>query len=650
VRRLLPLTALGLALLALPAAAQAIPGAKPCRGQSFLRCATLKVPIDRTGTVGGTVGLKVAYQRGTKPVLVALTGGPGQSGVSFGADFALSLHSALRKYRLAVLDQRGTGGSGLLRCNALQKLTALEDFTPAAIAACGTSIGARRAYYGTIDTVADIEALRKALGSPKIALMGVSYGTYVAAQYARVHPDRVSRLILDSAVGPDGVDPLTLDTIARIPRILSDQCLKGGCRGVTSDPTADLETLIGRLHAGRPVTGTVFDRTGKGRTRSVRTVAQVFSLLSGVDLNSGLGSLLPGAIAAANAGDGAPLVRLLQVGDGGAEPATDLSYGLNVAATCDDVRLPFAFGDSFAVRQAKLQAAAAAVPAAERGPFSTADLVALSSAVSCVQWPGTPVPAGPSHAPLPNVPTLILGGGQDMRTPIENARAIAAQIPKATVVQVPGNGHDELDSDLTGCAAKALARFSAGTAIGTPCAGKSDQPPLQPLPPTALKQLVPAPGVAGDRGRVVTATRLTLGDAISVFEAYFYSGLPERDVPGGLRGGTVRIVDTNWHTGIQFGKDQYLRGVRVSGNLDVDNDVVIGEFRIDGPGSLDGRLSLSRSGRITGTIQGRRIATSRVGTRAAAAAAGATPAQLGLAPLPAWPTAPSKTPRAPLIR
>ena len=69
-------------LLSLPAAAHAIPGATVCPQQAAFRCATVTVPVDRTGGVGGQIGLKVAYQPGSKPVLVALTGGPGQPGVA----------------------------------------------------------------------------------------------------------------------------------------------------------------------------------------------------------------------------------------------------------------------------------------------------------------------------------------------------------------------------------------------------------------------------------------------------------------------------------------------------------------------------------------------------------------------------------------
>src|SRR4051794_25697045 len=106
-----------------PASAVAAPALTPCRGQDDFGCGTLTVPLDRTGATPGTVALHYASRRrGPKPVLIALSGGPGQSSVSAASSFAISLEPALSRYRLAVLDQRGTGESGVLDCPNLQRL------------------------------------------------------------------------------------------------------------------------------------------------------------------------------------------------------------------------------------------------------------------------------------------------------------------------------------------------------------------------------------------------------------------------------------------------------------------------------------------------------------------------------------------------
>src|SRR5262249_56651125 len=132
--------------------------------------------------------------------------GPGQSAVPEAAQFATSLSPALQRYRLVVLDQRGTGQSGALNCAPLQRLSELSTLSAALDAQCATQIGPQRAVYATTDSARGIDVLRQALQAPSVAVMGVSYGTFVAQQYARRFPDRVSLLILDSVVPPEGID------------------------------------------------------------------------------------------------------------------------------------------------------------------------------------------------------------------------------------------------------------------------------------------------------------------------------------------------------------------------------------------------------------------------------------------------------------
>ena len=137
-----------------------------------------------------------------KGVLVDLTGGPGQGGVAFVPRARARMRGLLRDYRLVMLDQRGTG-AGALRCPALQRAMGTSDLTvppPGSVEACAQALGPQRRFYSTADTVADLEALRVALGADKLTLDGVSYGTFVAERYAIAHPDRVARLVLDSVV------------------------------------------------------------------------------------------------------------------------------------------------------------------------------------------------------------------------------------------------------------------------------------------------------------------------------------------------------------------------------------------------------------------------------------------------------------------
>lgn len=52
------------------------------------------------------------------------------------------------------------------------------------------------------DHVADLEALRRALGDERLVLVGHSMGTWLAMAYAQEHPDRVAGLVLMAPVWP----------------------------------------------------------------------------------------------------------------------------------------------------------------------------------------------------------------------------------------------------------------------------------------------------------------------------------------------------------------------------------------------------------------------------------------------------------------
>src|SRR4051812_5365947 len=82
-RAVLPALAALAALLSVPHAAQAALRFKSCVDFRGVRCATLSVPLDRTGADPGRVPLRIArVGRTSGPTLMYLSGGPGGAGVS----------------------------------------------------------------------------------------------------------------------------------------------------------------------------------------------------------------------------------------------------------------------------------------------------------------------------------------------------------------------------------------------------------------------------------------------------------------------------------------------------------------------------------------------------------------------------------------
>jgi pimeloyl-ACP methyl ester carboxylesterase len=596
--------ALALVALALvgPASAVAAPALKACPGQDGFGCATLDVPLDRTGAVAGTLGLHYAIQRrGPRPVLIALSGGPGQSSVEAASSFGLSLEPALRHYRLAVLDQRGTGASGVLDCPNLQGLRSLDAFLPSAVSDCANRIGPRRVDYATSDTVLDLDDLRKALGVDKIALMGISYGTHVALQYARAFPQHVDRLILDSIVGPNGPDPFLLDTYRNMPRVLAEQCAHGACRNATADPVADVAALVRRMNASGPLRGAFFDDRGRRVTTRYANPDELSFLLTAGDLNPYLQASLPAAISAARLGDTALLMRLRRIGQGAGTKLADLSFGLNAATGCADPPLPYSLQTPIPERPAIAQAALAAVPPTDYDPFDAQTVLRTSYVDDCLQWPVGAV-RPPFTGPLPDVPALLLGGRLDTRTPVENALATRRELPHAAVVTLKGSGHDTLDSDVTGCTARALELFVARRAVGHPCAGKNNGVFPLPLPPRSLKEFRSAPSVGGTRGRALFGVLDTAADARLTALQLLFAGLDVRG--GGLHGG--RFSGQSALDGaLRLRRYAYLPGLRITGTLHVSEGTLAGTVRVSG--KANGTLTLDRRGGATGVLGGRHV-------------------------------------------
>jgi pimeloyl-ACP methyl ester carboxylesterase len=462
-RRLAP-AVLALVLVAAGAApARAALQWSQCKSAQAFECAILRVPLDHSGKVPGTIPLHVARtKRGTHArYLVTLSGGPGQSAVA-DADFtADALSSARSRYGIIAVDQRGTGDSDPLSCPALQKITALNAETPARVRDCANRIGAARAFFSTADTVADLESLRQALHVPKLALQGISYGTFVAEQYARTYPTHTDRLILDSVVGKDGVDNLLLDTYAAIPRLVREQCANGSCQGITTDPLGDIRTLAKRIET-HPLTGHVIDARGQRRTMKLGAVGLAALLVSG-DLNPHLQAALPAAVHSAVTGDATPLLHLIQPAVGPPTPLRDLSEGLNIATTCDDNRMSFAIDSPVSGRPAALADALANAPTDRFGPFDRELVGAFSVDEECLLYPPT-VTTAPSTAPLPDVPALVLSGRQDWRTPLENGQSVAAEMPHGRSSS-PCRARATTSSTATSAAAS-IARCGASSRTG----------------------------------------------------------------------------------------------------------------------------------------------------------------------------------------
>ena len=582
-------TAAALAALLLAGAAAASAATTPvafvpCANAPGFGCAELTVPLDPSGQIPGTLSLaverRVAVTGTATQAIIGLAGGPGQSVVPFASGFAQEMGSALDTRDLIVFDQRGTGASGPLSCPAFAHINQ-AILQPSLVGTCASEIGATRGLYETDESVADIEAIREALGYSQVILYGTSYGTKVALRYAEQHPTDVAGLILDSTVPANGPDVFSASTFAAIPGMLAKLCANGACRGVTSDPMADLSTVVTALNA-QPVHTHVVGSDGRVHTVKL-TSDDVFNILVSGDLSPLLRADLPAALHAAAARHDYALLGSLNVSANA--PDGGINYELYFATSCEENSYPWNRADAPAQRAAEALAAFTAEPASTFAPFSAQTAYNESDAPYCAYWPFATASPESTTGTLPNVPTLIISGAEDLRTPSADAQSVASAIPDATLLVVPNTGHSVLGTEPTNCAQNGLNAFLAGKPIVQCTNAKipSDLYPA-PLPPQSLKAVRVATNTTGLPGKTVQAVLETLSDAINTGSDNFLNGssLSATIRYGGLRAGWASFS----LRGVRMHAYSYVPGVKVTGLYGTQNYrytlVVSGSHAADG--------------------------------------------------------------------
>ncbi len=591
----------------------------PCDDSNDFACGHLTVALDPSGSMTGTITL--AMRRHRAPVgeahsaIIALAGGPGQPALPFAEQFDEVLGPIAATRDEIAFDQRGIGLSDPLSCHAFERPSLYHSFGEL-IAACGDQLGPDRVFYTTADTVADIEAIREAGGYQKLVLYGTSYGTKVAEEYAQAYPSHVEALVLDSVVPPNGPEPLDRPTFAAVPRILRQMCAQRACVGITANPVADLSRLVARMDRA-PLQGRAINGEGKAHQVPLFSNELVELLLEG-DFSPFLRAEFLTSVAAAARQDTAPLARLINdLAHAEGEGQEDFDNPLYYATTCEEQDFPFNRAAGPGARLAQAAAAARALGASVFAPFTTANALDLSDIPACAYWPYTTPPPPPDDAPLPNVPTLILSGADDLRTPTANAREVAAEIPDAHLLVVPDTGHSVLSSDPTPCASDALQALFASKPV-KPCpqepAPASFRPP--PLPPVRLALVPPIRGYDGLPGRTLHAVALTLGDYVRqlVLELTESGSLESELLPklpiGGLRAGWAQLGEGM----ISLHGYSYVPGVTVSGTIKAG----VEDLQIGGSSAAQGTLRGEADKSLTGTLGTRHVVLPASGLSTAA--------------------------------
>ena len=421
-------------------------------------CTRFEVPEDWSAAGGRRIALKVAVVRADTaspdPDVVAfLDGGPGGAATDDYPAMAGALAPLRKRHALLLVDQRGTGGSNALDCESHGGSGGKHDPSPpqsqpasdlgeravalARLKECLARVMAHAdpEHYATSDAVHDLEAVRQALGSPPLDLIGVSYGTRMAQQYARAYPRSVRAIVLDSpvpnelALGSENARNLE-DELQRIAaRCRANQ----ECQRRFGDPYAALQRVHARL-ATHPQLLEVRDPyTFQLEQRSIGAsdLAQLLRFYAYSPLTA---ALVPYVVNEADAGRYAPLLGQAQLVIGDVEDHVNGSMALSVLCAEDADRVS---------------------DASEQGTVLGTDLVGWLR-TACGTWPHGTRPAGFNEPFASDLPVLVLSGSDDPVTPPRYARGIASHLPNGRMLELAGQGHAVLGA---GCAPKLAEDF-----------------------------------------------------------------------------------------------------------------------------------------------------------------------------------------------
>lgn len=186
---------------------------QPCQVNDWAaQCGTLSVFQDRATNSGRTIDIHVAVikARGEDPApdpIFWLAGGPGGSAIEDVPYAMRILGSANEQRDLVFVDQRGTGGSNKLTCDA----TTDPLQTAEVLRTCLANMDADPGAYTTAWGMDDLDDVRMALGYERINLYGGSYGGTAGQVYIQRHGKHVR------AAAFDGVSLLDVPMFERYP-------------------------------------------------------------------------------------------------------------------------------------------------------------------------------------------------------------------------------------------------------------------------------------------------------------------------------------------------------------------------------------------------------------------------------------------------
>ncbi len=562
------------------------------------KCGFVTVLVDPSDPLLGTMEIGYELHPRTdrsKPSLgtiVAVEGGPGYSTTASRSYFKDMLGPLLKRKRLLLVDNRGTGRSGAILCQPLQSY---EGDYVKAVGKCGRQLGEASDIYGSALAADDLAAVLDELEIDEVDLYGDSYGTFFSQAFAVAHPDRLRSLVLDGAYFIGGVDPFYIDTNRAMVDAFRYICERSPVCVGRSETTNDTIIQMTELLRKKPITGRAPNADGEMEEVTFDVGALIY-LTTAAATSPTLYRELDAAMRAALRAQpyNRPLLRLARETFyvGGAGQVREYSEGLYVAVACNDYPLPFDRMSPVAERPAQYKASRDQLR--NDAPYSFAPFTIhewVTAPVeyfdTCLKWPvpSNYVPPIPDGATYPDVPTLVLNGDLDSLTSPEGGIATANAFPNSTYVEVANATHVTAIGDFDRCASLIVRRFMRNLDAGdTSCASKYNEIRL-------VERFGKKAGSLEWGTPKQTTARVAAATVADVIARWWSMG----GFKGvGLRGGTFQTAG-NDHVSFDLDAVRWVDDVAVSGSVTWNRTTgaIDAAVKITGKGAVAGTLALS---------------------------------------------------------
>lgn len=425
----------------------------PCRLPGLsneVQCGSIKRPLEpvSAGTVV-PVEIDVHYvvfpalaRRSKAPPLFFLAGGPGQSAIDLAPKLDGLFNRLNQRRDIVFVDQRGTGKSAPLMCvqppaqasigQSLKTDTQIEQLSVCKKQWLALPHGRLNAFTTTL-AMQDLEAIRVRLGYGVIDLIGGSYGTRAALEFARLFPASVRRIVIDGVAPPDMVLPISgpQDFKASLQRMLALCTADEACNKRYPQLNQQWEALLKKM----PVTTEIKNATTQKKELVTISSNNLTMMLRQPLYAPSFAAGLPYAISQANVGQFGPLLGLATALS--SDSNAKLAWGMHFAVICSE-------------DYPKMTAISEAQALSE-------DAMTAMYRTICKDWPAGKLEPDFYSVKPSSAAVLILSGGADPVTPPRHGERIAQALGASSRhIIAPNLGHGVMTQ---GCMPDLLFRF-----------------------------------------------------------------------------------------------------------------------------------------------------------------------------------------------